>query len=340
MTSRKLIAPHRYAIEQSPLFQLSNKKKLASLLNIDISLISSPDKSKLTSQYRIFVDQKTKRFITEPVGDLKAIHEKLLKLFSRIAPPDYIHSAIKRRSYITNADVHRESKNILKIDIKKFFPSINFYYIHDFFLNTLKCSPDIATILAKVCTVNTKKYGTHLPTGSCISPILSFLANKKLFDAIKNACEKEDCKLTLYVDDITISGENASPALLTIIAMEIFNCGYGYHKIKVYKNQPATITGLIVNDGKIYLPHERVKKIRELVDALDISVGPLRQQMLASLVGRLSEAEHINLRYKGMRIRIVSKYRKEWNEIVAARTEKARLAREKRKRALHNSKKK
>jgi len=339
MTSRKLTAPYRYTIDHSPLYLLSNKKKLATLLNVDVSLISSPDKTKLTSQYRIFVDPKTKRFITEPVGDLKAIHEKLLKLFSRIAPPDYIHSAIKKRSYLTNADVHRKSKNILKIDIKKFFPSIKFHYIHGFFLNTLKCSPDIATILAKICTVNTKKYGTHLPTGSCISPILSFLANQNLFDSIKSICEYEDCKLTLYVDDITISGENASPALLTKIASEIFNRGYGYHKIKVYKNQPATITGLIVNEGKIYLPHERVKKIRELVDALDVSVGPLRQQMLASLVGRLSEAEHINLRYKALRIRIVSKYRKEWEEVVAARTKKAKLMRDKRRTIKYGNKK-
>ena len=95
---------------------------------------------------------------------------------------------------------------------------------------------------------------------------------------------------------LTISGKNASPALLTLVSMEIFNHGYEYHKIKVYKNQPAIITGLVVHNQKICLLYERVKKIRELMDALKVSVGPLRQTMLASLVGRLSEAEHIDSR--------------------------------------------
>jgi hypothetical protein len=129
MTSRKLKAHRSYEVENSPLYGLSNKKKLASLLNSDISLISSPDKSELTSQYRIFVDKKTKRFITEPIGDLQAIHRQLLKFFSRIVPPEYIHSAIKKRSYRTNAEAHHESTIILKIDIKKFFPSITFHFI-------------------------------------------------------------------------------------------------------------------------------------------------------------------------------------------------------------------
>ncbi|MBL1263879.1 reverse transcriptase family protein [Methylomicrobium sp. RS1] len=329
MTSRRSKTPHRYEIEFSPLYRLSNKKKLAALLNVDVSIISSPDKSKLCSQYRIFVDKKTKRFITEPIGDLLAIHQRLLKFFSRIAPPEYIHSAIKKRSYLTNAEAHRKSSNILKIDIKKFFPSIKFQCIYGFFLNTLKCSSDIATILAKICTVQTNNYGTHLPTGSCISPILSFLANQQLFDSIKIICEKEKCKLTLYVDDITISGENASPALLTLIAMEIFKHGYGYHKIKIYKDQPAIITGLVVYNKKVCLPHERAKKIRELIDALKISVGPLRQKMLASLVGRLSEAEHIESQYKAKRVSIISQYRKEWDEVVANRNSKCKVSRNK-----------
>jgi hypothetical protein len=199
-----------------------------------------------------------------------------------------------------------------------------------FFLNTLKCSPDIATILAKLCTVKTDKYGSHLPTGSCISPILSFLANQQLFDSIKDMCEKEGCTLTLYVDDITISGKGASPALLTLVAMEIFNHGYNYHKIKVYKNEPAIITGLVVHNGKVSLPHERAKKIRELMEALKVSVTPLlRQKMLASLVGRLSEAEHIDPRYKATRIQIVSQYRPEWDEVVASRNQKAKFSKDK-----------
>lgn len=316
----------RYEIERSPLYGLSNKKKLSELLRIDHKLILHPDKSGLTSQYRIFKDRKTRRFITEPVDQLADIHRRLLKLLTRIAPPAYIHSAIKKRSYKTNAEQHKNSSNVLKIDLKKFFPSVKFGYIYDFFLNTLRCAKDIATILAKLCTVQTEKYGVHLPTGSCISPILSFLANRKMFDAIKAICEERGCAFTVYVDDVTVSGANASRELLSEIAKVIHKHGYLYHKIKIYSDLPATVTGLVIDNGRLCLPHKRAKKIRELEKALSVAKNnSLRNKLLASLVGHLSEAEHINTAYKPLRLRILSRYATEWSDVVAYRLRKARL---------------
>lgn len=135
--------PRRYAIESSPLFRLSNKKKLAALLDVEVSAIRDLDKSGLDQQYRFFVDKKSCRFITEPIDTLAKIHRQLLKFLVRIAPPDYIHSAIKRRSYKTNAYAHRNGGGVVKVDIKKFFPSVKFDCIYKFFSESLQCSPDI-----------------------------------------------------------------------------------------------------------------------------------------------------------------------------------------------------
>lgn len=314
-----------YEIERSPLYKLSNKRTLADLLGVELSVITSLEKSNLTSQYRIFRDRKTRRFITEPIDQLAEIHKHLLKLFCRIAPPDYVHSAIKKRSYKTNAEQHKAAENVLKIDIKKFFPSVKFHYVHDFFSNTLFCSKDIATILSKLCTVKTEKYGVHLPTGSCISPILSFLANQRLFDSIKKITDQQSCIFTVYVDDVTISGCNASRQLLTKIAIEIHKHGYSYHKIKTYHHVPAIVTGLIVTNGQLRLPHERAKKIRELQKSLSIAKSEkLRRQLLASLVGRLSEAEQISSSYKRQRLEVLSKLSAEWSSIVEHRIKKAK----------------
>lgn len=318
----------QYEVERSPLYRLSNKRKLANLLGVELSIITSLEHSDLTSQYRIFVDRKTRRFITEPIGQLAEIQKRLLKLFCRIAPPDYVHSAIKKRSYKTNAEQHKVADNILKIDIKKFFPSVKFHYIHDFFTNTLLCSKDIATILSKLCTVQTEAYGVHLPTGSCISPILSFLANQRLFDSIKTIADQHGCVFTVYVDDVTISGSQATRQLLTKIATKIHQHGYCYHKIKTYRHVPAVVTGLIVANGQLHLPHERAKKIRELKKSLDMAKNKtIRSQLLASLVGRLSEAEQICPYYKKMRIEILSKLSGEWAGIVAHRNMKAKISR-------------
>lgn len=320
---------HRYELEKSPLFRLSNKKKLAELLRVDLPAITNLEKSGLTTQYNSFIDKKTRRHITEPVGDLAKVHRQLLSLFVRISPPDYIHSAVKKRSYKTNAFAHRSGNSVLKIDIKKFFQSVKFDCIHDFFLRRLECAPDIATILAKLCVVETERYGVHLPTGSCISPVLSFLANQPLFDRISQLTDSCGCVFTLYVDDITISGQQANVELLNLVAKEIFKRGYKYHKINVSNSQNALITGLIVRDGKLHLPNERVRKIRDLIKLLGITAGA-KDKMLASLIGRLSEAEQIEPRYKAIRLRLVSKYAADWSKIVAKRACKSQISRTRR----------
>ena len=319
MILTKQRTPHRYPIEKSPFFGLSSKRRLGELLGIDLSSIRDVEKSGLCSQYRSFIDKKTRRFITEPIGDLGVVHKNVLKYLVRIAPPDYIHSATKSRSYKTNAVAHCNGKSVVKIDIKKFFQSVKFERIHRFFLKTLTCSPDVATILAKVCTVRTDDFGCHLPTGSCISPILSFLANKDLFDAIDDLSKKQRCTFTLYVDDMTISGEGANSALLSQVATEIFKRGYSYHKTNVSKSSYSLVTGLVVGSGRIYLPHIRAQKIRQLREALYISTGA-KELLLSSLVGRLSEAEQIDPRYKPIRLKVVKDHQTEWRRIIRRRT--------------------
>ena len=170
--------------------------------------------------------------------------------------------------------------------------------------------------------MKTHKHCVHLPTGSCISPILSFLANRRLFDSVKSLCDRDGCNFTLYVDDITISGKNASRELLTRIAMEIHKHGYGYHKMRIYHGAPALVTGVIVADDRLKLPYERAKKIRELSHAIKYTSEKLRPKFLASLVGRLSEAEQINPAYKVLRKRVMFNYAAEWKKVVLSRSKK------------------
>ncbi len=328
-SSKKTSEPRRYPIECSPLFRLSNKKKLAALLDVELSAIRDLDKSKLDQQYRFFVDKKSCRFITEPIDKLAKVRRQLLKFLVRIAPPDYVHSAIKRRSYKTNASAHRNGGGVVKVDIKKFFPSVRFDCIHRFFAESLQCSPDISTILARLCVVRSDNHGVHLPTGSCISPVVSFLANKPMFDAINKLSDECGCVFTLYVDDITISGAAANTELLSMVVSIIFKRGYRYHKTNVSNGDYALVTGLVVRGGRLYLPHERVTKIRDLAKLLNISAGP-KEKILASLVGRLSEAEQIEPRYKTLRQHVTSQHKSTWAKIVRQRSKKSRAFRNRR----------
>lgn len=324
----------QYDIECSPLYKLSNKRKLAQLLGFNLSDLIVIIKSDTKTNYNVFTDRGSKRFITEPVGNLAKAHKKFLSLLARISPPDYLHSAVKKRSYISNAKKHLAGRNVMKVDIKKFFPNVKFHVIYNFFLVTLKCSVDVSTILAKICTVETAKYGVHLPTGSCISPLLSFFANQVLFNSIHQLCSQNDCVFTLYVDDIIISGDNATKQLLTNVVKEIYRHGYGYHKIKMYKAVPAKVTGLIVSNGALSLPFIRSKKIRELNDAVNVATGKLKPKLLASLIGRLSEAEQVNPKYKNIRFCVLEKHAAEWKAIVQARRRSQDSAKLKRQKSI------
>lgn len=316
--------PKNYEIERSPLYRLASRRKLSELLQIDLEKIDDLEKSSLHLQYRIFKDKQSKRLITEPVNELLRVHRQLLKFFRRITPPDYIHSAVKKRSYKTNAEEHLKGARILKIDIKSFYHSVKFDYVHRFFLMQLHCSEDVATILAKLCTVRTKSNGVHLPTGSCISPVLSFLVNRPLFDAINNLCNTNSSSFTLYVDDITISGKGATRSLLARVAKEIYDYGYKYHKIKTYEEGIATVTGLIITGGKLALPHERAKKIRQQQAKLSLANEIEKPQILSSLIGRLSEAEQIVPAYSITKRELMSRYAPIWSKVVSDRTTKSK----------------
>ncbi|MCP1572485.1 hypothetical protein J2S30_000864 [Herbaspirillum rubrisubalbicans] len=325
---RKIFPPKSYELQFSPLYQLSSKRKLADVLKVDLDALKEILRGSAEHQYRIFKDPETQRLITEPVGIRKQIHKRLMVLLNRITLPGYLHSAVKGKSYKTNAEAHCVNSHSFKIDIHKFYPSVKFDRIFLFFREALRCAIDIATILAKLCTVRTKKWGVHLPTGSCLSPVLSFLVNQNLFDDIHRLCESEGCVLTVYVDDVTVSGPKAGNALLMMVAMKIHQAGYKYHKIKTFNGTPALVTGLIAHGGKVHLPYKRCRFIRELTRTLRISRDSnMRKKILSSLVGRLAEAEYINPRYKSLRLLVTRKYKPEWTDIVAQRAEKSRLAR-------------
>ncbi|MWQ11421.1 RNA-directed DNA polymerase, partial [Glaesserella parasuis] len=121
---------------------------------------------------------------------------------ARVKLPEYLYSGVKNRSYIDNAKAHLTSKEIITTDITAFFPSTTRTMIFWFFKNKLKCSHKIANILADLCSIN-----EHLPTGSQISMPLAYLVNASMFDELNNLAEKNKLIMTVYVDDVTFSGE-------------------------------------------------------------------------------------------------------------------------------------
>src|SRR5580658_6719985 len=113
----------RYPVNQSPLFKLKSRKRLAELLELGLPELEVLA-NKGTGNYSFWdtkpLPGKKRRHVEQPHLLLRKIQRSLTRILGRIEPPTYIHSAYRGRSYITNAAPHLYFQQSAKIDIKNF----------------------------------------------------------------------------------------------------------------------------------------------------------------------------------------------------------------------------
>lgn len=282
-----------HPLHQCALFKLRSKRRLADTLQCSQetlrSLIRGGDRN-----YQVFSISrpgKKPRQVETPKNSLKAIHRRLFNLLAGITPPSYLHSGIKRRSYITNARQHLGTHQIAKLDIKSFFPSTTFGHVYGFFAHVLQCSPDVATMLTKLTTVD-----SHLPTGSCVSQMLAFYAHLRMFESIARLSEKTNIRMTCYVDDLTFSGEALSPLFIFQIKKLIHQRGLRYHKERFYAPTDAkVVTGTVLKDGKLLVPNRLQRDIHKGLVSSPLSMS---DQDLSTLIGKCNAAAQIEDRFQ------------------------------------------
>ena len=254
----------KYPIDQSPFYCLRSKKKLAELLGI--SSVSKLQKLSSDDFYKEVVNDGKK--FTPPVGVLRYVHNRIQILLSRIVTPDYLHSAVKGRSNLTNALSHSDAYGMVKTDIRQFFPSTPASKIKRFFLYQMRCSPDVACLLSELLTV-----GGFLPKGSPCSTTLAFWANKQMFDELYQISKSVNANLTLYVDDVSVSMKGLDSNLLRRINGIIRRNGYQHHKHRIYRpSQPKVVTGIVLENGKCRVKKGVYRKLRNGEDS-DSSKG-------------------------------------------------------------------
>jgi RNA-directed DNA polymerase len=218
---------------------------------------------------------------------LKICQKKILRVLQNEVAPDYLSSPVKGKSNITNACVHKGNKELWTLDIKSFFSNVTERSVFGFFYNHFNLSPDIATALTNLTTYPNPDSNSSekvLPQGTCTSPHLAFWCNKKMFDFIDQLCKDADCIFTLYVDDITISGEKVPKALIGKIRSVLNKQGYslgerkdkngeeiGLKKLRRYgADKDKSVTGIIIKKGmmiaipKVYQKLKKSKKEGEL----------------------------------------------------------------------------
>lgn len=281
----------KYALNQSPFYYLSSKKRLAVILNITpLELNNLTQLDNLYIEKEILDKKGKKRSIEKPKARLKSVQERIFNLLSRIELPDFLFCPAKGRSYISNAQTHIDGSVARSVDIKKYFPSTPSRRVYWFFHKRMQCSQDVASILTVLST-----FKGQLPTGSPLSPILSYYAHIDMWEAISEIADKFDCTLTVYMDDVVISGLHVPYRVMWQIKQQIHRCGLRYHKEKHYAQGTAReVTGVIIRNGKIMPPNRQYLKMYQLHQQIQRESDPEEQVKLhQQLQGLESQVQQI-----------------------------------------------
>jgi hypothetical protein len=301
-----------YKLDQSPLYKLSTQAKLAKVLGFEsvdtLKSILHPQ----TPNYQEFKTDKG-REIQYPKSQLRRVHTRIHNLLTRISPPEYLISGVKGRSNIYNAKIHIGEHKLAKIDIAKYYPSVTYDQIFRCFLKTFKCTKDVATSLAKLCTIN-----GHLPTGSVVSMSLAFTVNRPIFDSINTYCNSKNVKFTCYVDDMTFSGSSVNKQFIDYISGFLKkDRNYKCHKIRLHNEKtPKLVTGAVIDGSALKVKNKQRLVIYSMLENVDRITSQYRNDLqnpelikfFQVLQGHLFSAAQIN-----------SRYRQKGNEIVQLR---------------------
>jgi len=248
-----------------------------------------------SAKYSIFTIPKRSggiRVISSPSANLNKIQRKLADLLndilefselSRAKENCILSHGFKRGfSIFTNAEFHRNKRFVFNLDLKNFFPSMNFGRVRGFFCKdrNFALHADVATILAQIACHN-----NELPQDSPCSPVISNLVTHILDIKLNKLAKANRCSFTRYADDLTFSSnEKEFPEAIArlvrgsddkwvpgyeLVAL-VSRGGFSINDYKTrmqYRDSRQDVTGLITNK-KINVSREYYDRTRQLAHHL------------------------------------------------------------------------
>ncbi len=246
------------------------------------TLYKIPDAARYT-QFEIPKRTGGMRQIDAPVGLLREVQDKLLPdLNALYRPHPAAHGFIPTRSVVTNAAGHAGRRWVLNIDLKDFFPSINFGRIRGLFMRPpFDMAPAAASVCAQIVT-----FRNGLPQGAPTSPVLSNFIAATLDRNLLRLARSHRLHYSRYADDITLSTDAQifPPAVVEqqlggagersvlpgpALAAAVSSAGFEIHPRKVRlqgRGERQTVTGLTVN-ARVNVARTRIRQLRAMLHA-------------------------------------------------------------------------
>jgi RNA-directed DNA polymerase len=270
-------------------------------------LYKIPEALKYTS-FEIPKRNGGKRQIKAPEPRLALLQRRLANLLyacldelKQGSPParrSLAHGFEKKRSIISNANLHKRRRYVLNLDLEDFFPSINFGRVRGFFLKDkhFQLQPKVATILAQIAC-----HENGLPQGSPCSPVVSNLVGHLLDSRLARFAKIHKCTYSRYVDDLTFStsrkefppqlanpvaGSEAEWQLGAELRGKIEHSGFQINDTKTrmqFRASRQVTTGLMVNE-KVNIRQEYWRAARQMAHEL-FTKGTYYRKVPAALAG-------------------------------------------------------
>jgi hypothetical protein len=184
------------------------------------------------------------RYIAAPRTYMKVVQWWILDLIlSKVEISDRAFGFVKGRNYVDNAREHQGATNILNVDIREFFPSINASMVRSVF-SDLRYSDEVSIGLAMLTT-----YAGALPQGAPTSPAISNIIFKSYDEAIVAVCDSYGIKYSRYADDMTFSKVGEIPKDFHKIISSIIHPAFHLNEDKtVYMgaNRTKEVTGVVL----------------------------------------------------------------------------------------------
>lgn len=275
---------------------LKNVQELANILDLSIGrlrfLSFHREVDTGTNYHRWTVPKRDggKRLISAPKPDLKAAQKWIAnKITEHLPVHGAAHGFLTGRSTVSNAVVHAGAKAVLKLDLKDFYPSINWKRVKGIFRKA-GYNEQVATVLALLCTESPREElelrgrahyvalgPRSLPQGAPTSPSITNTLCLKLDARMTGLATTLGFCYSRYADDMTFSWHQKTKApigpLLRGVNKIVYAEGFRINREKtrlMRAGQRQKITGLVVNQADPDKPKARVprKVVRQLRAAI------------------------------------------------------------------------
>lgn len=284
----KEIEDYRKNLEGNSLPVIYSLNHLCLMADVNIKHVKNICNSNRQDNYKRFKLKKKRggfRVIQTPKDELKYLQKWILV---NVLNKKNSHEACKgfdpETSIKLNAEKHLNQEGILKIDLLRFYDSINEKRVFGLF-KSLGYHTNLSVSLAKICTIvpddtflsSFKKSEQHLkqkisedglgvvPQGAPSSPKISNLIAIKLDNRLQKLADKHGLNYTRYADDLTFSGTIETLSRIKKVVYRIIkdeNLYPNYSKTKILKRgNPFFVTGLSVHNNSVTVPKKKKLEI-------------------------------------------------------------------------------